>query len=264
MLMRNSDTGAFEFYDISHNAITSAGPMAVPYPTGTDASGWNVAGFGDFSGNADETDMLMFGINTNPGLEIFNISHNQVTSSAIRGGEIGKEWKIAGFGDFSSNPGETDMLMRATYGPYASDFELYDISNNKINALLPIGSFGQVGLEWTVAGFGDVSSDPGESDMLMRNSNTGAFEVYDISHNAITSVAAMGQVGLEWTVAGFGDFSSNPGESDMLMRNSNTGAFEVYDIKAYHQWYAFFASGHRAALDPGSRRKHMASRKKTL
>jgi hypothetical protein len=41
-----------------------------------------------------------------------------------------------------------------------------------------------------------------ETDMLMRNSNTGAFEVYDISHNAITSAAPIGQVGFEWTVAG--------------------------------------------------------------
>ena len=89
---------------------------------------------------------------------------------------------------------------------------------------------GQVGLEWTVAGFGDFSGNANETDMLMRNSNTGAFEVYDISHNAITSAASMGQVGLEWTVAGFGDFSGNANETDMLMRNSNTGAFEVYDI----------------------------------
>ena len=62
---------------------------------------------------------------------------------------------------------------------------------------------GQVGLEWTVAGFGDFSGNANETDMLMRNSNTGAFEVYDISHNAITSAGPMGQVGLEWTVAGF-------------------------------------------------------------
>jgi hypothetical protein len=85
-------------------------------------------------------------------------------------------------------------------------------------------------LEWTVAGFGDFSGNPNETDMLMRNSGTGAFEVYDISNNAITSAASMGQVGLEWTVAGFGDFSGNPAETDMLLRNSNTGAFEVYDI----------------------------------
>ena len=116
------------------------------------------------------------------------------------------------------------MLMRNSN---TGAFEVYDISNNAITSA---ASMGQVGLEWTVAGFGDFSSNPGETDMLMRNSNTGAFEVYDISNNAITSAASMGQVGLEWTVAGFGDFSGNANETDMLMRNSNTGAFEVYDI----------------------------------
>ncbi|HEY5065750.1 MAG TPA: hypothetical protein VIJ04_13110 [Xanthobacteraceae bacterium] len=66
--------------------------------------------------------------------------------------------------------------------------------------------------------------------MLMRNSNTGAFEVYDIVNNAITSFAPMGQVGLEWSIAGFGDFSGKANETDMLMRNSNTGVFELFDI----------------------------------
>ena len=56
--------------------------------------------------------------------------------------------------------------------------------------------------------------------MLMRNSKTGAFELYDISNNTITSAAPMGQVGMEWQVAGFGDFSSRANETDMLMRNS--------------------------------------------
>ena len=38
------------------------------------------------------------------------------------------------------------------------------------------------------------------SDMLLRDGNNGAFEVYDISNNNITNAAAMGQVGLEWSV----------------------------------------------------------------
>ena len=89
---------------------------------------------------------------------------------------------------------------------------------------------GQVGAQWQVAGFGDFSGRANETDMLMQNSNTGAFEVYDISNNAITSAAGMGQVGAPWQVAGFGDFSGHANETDMLMRNANTGAFEVYDI----------------------------------
>ena len=63
-----------------------------------------------------------------------------------------------------------DMLMRATSGPDAGDFEFYEISNNAITSA---GSMGQVGLEWTVSGFGDFSTRAGETDMLMRNSNTG-------------------------------------------------------------------------------------------
>ena len=103
-----------------------------------------------------------------------------------------------------------------------------DIANNAITSAGPMG---QVGLEWQVAGFGDFSGNVNETDMLMRNSNTGAFELYDISNNGITLATGMGQVGLEWTVAGFGHFSGNPNETDMLLRNSNTGAFELYDIR---------------------------------
>ena len=46
---------------------------------------------------------------------------------------------------------------------------------------------GQVGLEWTVAGFGDFSGNANETDMLMRNSNTGVFELYDIGNNTVTA-----------------------------------------------------------------------------
>ena len=53
-----------------------------------------------------------------------------------------------------------------------------------------------------MAGFGNFSGNANETDMLMRNTNTGAFEVYDISHNTITSATPMGQVGTEWQVAG--------------------------------------------------------------
>ena len=60
-----------------------------------------------------------------------------------------------------------------------------------------------------------------ETAMVMRNGNTGQFEVYDIANNAITFAGPVGQVGLEWTIAGFGDFSGNANETDMLMRNSN-------------------------------------------
>jgi hypothetical protein len=64
---------------------------------------------------------------------------------------------------------------------------------------------------------------------MLRNRNTGAFEIYDIKNNAITSNSSPAIVGPDFQVAGFGPFHA-PGASDMILRNANTGEFEVYDI----------------------------------
>jgi hypothetical protein len=131
----------------------------------------------------------------------------------------------AGGSDLVVKPLVTAMITRDGNN---GDYEIYSIGNNTI---LTAAALGQVGVDWTVAGLGSFSGNAGESDdMLLRNGNTGQFEVYDISNNAITSAAGMGQVGMEWAVAGFGDFSGTANETDMLMRNRNTGVFELYDI----------------------------------
>jgi DNA-binding beta-propeller fold protein YncE len=38
--------------------------------------------------------------------------------------------------------------------------------------------------------------------MVLRNVNSGAFEVYDIANNALTGATSLGSVGLDWQVAG--------------------------------------------------------------
>src|SRR5262249_36587818 len=50
-------------------------------------------------------------------------------------------------------------------------------------------------LNWQLAGFGDFNHD-GMTDMVLRNSSTGAFQVYDIANNAITASSSLGTVGL--------------------------------------------------------------------
>src|SRR5262249_50187608 len=87
---------------------------------------------------------------------------------------------------------------------------------------------GQVGLEWSVAGFGSFSGNANETDMLMRNSTTGDFVVYDIANNQVVGFHALGTVGLEWSVAGFGNLSAHAHPTDMPTRNGH--AREVYDI----------------------------------
>ena len=38
---------------------------------------------------------------------------------------------------------------------------------------------------------------------MLRNANTGAFEVYDIANNQLTGAASLGAVGTDWQLGGF-------------------------------------------------------------
>ena len=80
-----------------------------------------------------------------------------------------------------------------------------------------------------ILGVGNFSSVPGETDLLLRNSNTGGLEVYDINNNQLTGAAFLGTVGLDWQFAGIAA-ANGAGASDLVLRNVNSGAFEVYDI----------------------------------
>jgi hypothetical protein len=66
-------------------------------------------------------------------------------------------------------------------------------------------------------------------DMIVRNFNTGVFEIYDIGNNAILSAHALGQVGTDWSFVTLGSFFGTD-TTDMILHNLNTGGFEVYDI----------------------------------
>jgi hypothetical protein len=114
---------------------------------------------------------------------------------------------------------------------------------------------GKVGLNWQFSGVGNFSGIPGASDMLLRNSNTGGLEVYDIAKNQITTAAfigtvsldwqfsgsalqvykinnnqitgsaSIGTVGVEWQFAGVAPIRA-AGTSDFVLRNVNTGQFD--------------------------------------
>jgi hypothetical protein len=88
---------------------------------------------------------------------------------------------------------------------------------------------GTVGVDWQLIASGNFSSIPAESDIIMRNVNTGGLEIYDIANNQITGAVFLGTVGLDWQFAGVAPVHV-AGASDLVLRNVNSGAFEVYDI----------------------------------
>jgi hypothetical protein len=57
-------------------------------------------------------------------------------------------------------------------------------------------------LDWQFAGIAPIHA-PGASDLVLRNVNTGAFEVYNIANNQLTGAASLGSVGLDWSLGGF-------------------------------------------------------------
>ena len=59
-------------------------------------------------------------------------------------------------------------------------------------------------------------------DMVLRNINTGQFEVYDIANNQITGANLLGAVGLDWQLGGFA--VDPPTASTASMGNSSQAA----------------------------------------
>jgi hypothetical protein len=149
-------------------------------------------------------------------LEVYDINNNQITNAVFMG-TVGLNWQVLAFGNFSSIPGQTDMIMRNTS---TGGLELYNIANNQITGATFLGT---VGLNWQFAGVAPVHA-AGASDLVLRNVNTGAFEVYNISNNQITGAALLGTVGKEWQLGGLaadpptGSVGSSDGSTSQLVQ----------------------------------------------
>jgi len=92
-------------------------------------------------------------------------------------------------------------------------------------------------MDWQVMGFGNFGSF-GETDMMLRNVNTGGVEVYNIANNTITGASSLGSVGLDWQLGGFA--ADAPGASAAAMG----GASQVGQLV---QAMASFGGGNGAA-----------------
>jgi hypothetical protein len=156
--------------------------------------------------------------------QIYNLGNNSILA-AYWLGQVGTDWSFVTLGGF--NDGDTsDMLLRnSTSGA----FRVYNVAPNDNNITGSV-LLGTVGLEWEVGGFGNFSS-LGQTDMILRDSNGGGFQVYDIKNNQITVSSFMGAVGLNWQFSGIGNFSGR-GTSDMLLRDANTGELQAYNINS--------------------------------
>jgi hypothetical protein len=149
-------------------------------------------------------------------LRAYKVDSNQITGSALIG-TVGLDWQFSGVGNFSSVPGESDLLLRNSS---TGVLQVYDINNNQITGSTSIGT---VGTDWEFAGVAPIRA-PGASDLVLRNVNTGAFQVYNIANNQLTGSAPLGTVGLDWQLGGFaassptGPMGSSDGSTSQLVQ----------------------------------------------
>ena len=64
-------------------------------------------------------------------------------------------------------------------------------------------------MDWQFAGVAPILTAD-TSDLVLRNVNTGTFQVYNIANNHLTGSAPLGAVGVEWQLGGFAPTISLP------------------------------------------------------
>jgi probable HAF family extracellular repeat protein len=218
MILRGADNstvrGQYQIYDLGHNAILAS------YQLGFVGTDWTFAGLGTFF-QGDVHDILLRNVQANSLLEVYDVSRNNITAAASLGGPFPQP---IGFGKFST-VGETDMLTRSD-SDVGSLITVYNIRDNQIVDAANLFSVGQ---NWQFSGVGNFNGH-GNSDLLLRDSNTGGLQIYNIANDKITGSAFLGTIGLNWEFSGVGDFTGVPGEGDLLLRNNQNGDLQIYNI----------------------------------
>jgi hypothetical protein len=144
--------------------------------------------------------MLMRDAN-NGTLDVYEISHNAIVT-ATRLGAVGSEWSFLGVGDFSGNPGETDMLMRNVN---TGEMDVYNLQNTEIVSATRIAA---IGTEWSVVGIGDFDGNAADTDVVTHDSLTGAFEFYVFRNETMVSASPLATAGTDWQAVGVAPYRS--------------------------------------------------------
>jgi hypothetical protein len=240
LVLRSVTTGAFQAYNIAFSSLTGSASLGA---LGLD---WQLPQFpavqpglpgGGFAADPPSASTASLGDSSQPAQLTQAMAglggSTADTSNTIDGNAVGSPVDPSSFSSSMLNPAPPDattanMVLRNASTTTAT-YEIYNLGANSI--LAGSAALGQVGSDWGFVTLGNFNlSDP--SDMLLRNSTSGAFQVYDIANNNIISSTSLGTVGSNWQVMGFGTFGAfgSFGEDDMILRDVNTGKLQVYNI----------------------------------
>ena len=162
--------------------ITLGGSAAAP------DSSWSVAGIGDFNGDG-KSDILWR--NTNGSLIDWTMNGSQIASSqaVTLGGSAAMpdtSWSVAAIGDFNGD-GKSDVLWRNTNGSLI-DWTMNGSQIANVQQVTFQGSPVTLDSSWQIAQIGDFNGN-GTSDILLRNTSSGAMEEWSMNGAQIASAS---------------------------------------------------------------------------
>src|SRR5262249_15147246 len=103
------------------------------------------------------------------------------------------------------------------------------ISNNQLTGSAPLGA---VGTDYQFAGVAPIRGAGAASDLVLRNVNTSALQVYNIANNQLIGSASLGATGADWQLGGFaadpptGSADSTGSSDDLLGSSSQATAMD--------------------------------------
>jgi hypothetical protein len=253
----------YRLYDTENNQFVSSGVVAVV------GSNWKTAGFGTYVTNAIDDPNSFAGLmvlqdSASPTMLAYAFRDGGLVNSvgslpdntgnvANPFAKIGSDWAVVGFGNFSSqfplgmitryagtNPAlQNEFLIYdivqsvdATGAPFYTA-ALSDVNNGVLIAPNKIGS------NAVLAGFAPISAAPSvervPADMVLRDTNTGKFYVYDIQNDQIAFSGELPQLPASpipptWTVGGIApDFSAQLAQA-MAGLGGGSGTAESLNI----------------------------------
>jgi hypothetical protein len=173
--------------------------------------GWQIAGLGDYDGDA-RSDILLRAVGSaNHGL--LQIWHDGNPSSSVSPGrELDDLWQISGTGDFDGDA-LSDILWRYLGGGLNTGLVVV-WRNGDANAA---SSLGALDLTWQIVGNGDFDLDL-RSDILWYQPTTGQFVIWFRGIPAILPITQAGP-GTSFTIQSVGDFDGD-GRSDIMWRST--------------------------------------------
>ncbi|HVE71029.1 MAG TPA: VCBS repeat-containing protein [Thermoanaerobaculia bacterium] len=217
VLWRHAVSGENYMYLMQDGSILSAGPV-----NRIEDLTWSIVATGDF--NIDGKFDIVWQNSASGEVYIYLMNGTAV----LRGGsvrEVGPGWRVAGAGDFNFDTYADIVFQNEDTGEiWTWLMQNFTIITEGHTDLRP---------DATIAGVGQFGRDPSNpvtfdvDDLLLRNNETGAVEVYFMNGYAPSWTSTFAFVDPDWEIVAAGDYNGDS-YNDVLWRHAITGENYMY------------------------------------